>query len=95
MAKAKTTSKKKAVEEVKAAAGACPYECPGFTLKPTMEGKDILWLQWNLNKCGYGLKLDGIFRGKTLEAVKDFQENNGLEVTGVADQKTKAALRLK
>lgn len=94
MARTKTT-KKKAVEEVKVPAGVCPYECPGFPLKYTMEGKEILWLQWSLNKCGYSLKLDGIFRGKTLEAVRDFQENNGLEVTGVADQKTKAMLRLK
>lgn len=94
MTKAKTTSKKKAVEEVKAPVGVCPYECPGFPLILTMEGKDVLWLQWQLNKHGYNLDLDGIFSEKTLEAVRDFQEKNSLEVSGIADQKTKAALRL-
>ncbi len=35
-----------------------------------------------------GLVPDGIYGAKTVEAVSDFQRDNGLPVTGVTDQKT-------
>ena len=79
--------------EPKVDMGACPYECPAITLKHSMQGKEIKWLQWHLNKHGYKLKEDGIYGRKTLEAVKDFQKKNGLVVDGLVGPKTKAALK--
>ena len=73
--------------------GVCPYEYPAITIKYTMQGSEVKWLQWMLNKFGYGLVEDGIFLNKTLVAVKDFQEKHGLVVDGLVGKKTKAALK--
>ena len=73
--------------------GVCPYEYPAITLKYSMQGKEVKWLQWMLNKAGYGLEVDGIFGPQTLAAVKGFQDKNGLEVDGIVGKLTKAALK--
>lgn len=73
---------------------ACPYEYPAIELRFTMVGKEVKWLQWQLGRCGYDLKVDGIFGSKTLAAVKDFQKKSGLKVDGIAGKRTKAALKL-
>lgn len=73
--------------------GACPYDMPAVTLKYTMQGKEIKWLQWHLNKFGYGLAEDGIYGKLTLAAVKDLQQKHGLVVDGLVGKLTKAALK--
>lgn len=73
--------------------GACPYEYPAITLKLTMQGNEIKWLQWMLNRHGYGLGIDGIYGPKTLEAVKDFQKKHGLIVDGLVGKMTKSELK--
>ncbi len=73
--------------------GVCPYEYPAISLMYTMQGKEVKWLQWQLNRHGYKLLEDGIFGPKTLEAVKDFQKKQGLVVDGIVGNKTKAALK--
>lgn len=45
-------------------------------------------LQSLLNKHGYNLAIDGIVGNATINALKDFQKNNGLAVDGIAGVKT-------
>jgi len=73
--------------------GVCPYEYPAITIKYTMQGSEVKWLQWMLNRHGYNLQIDGIYGPKTLEAVKDFQKNHHLVVDSLVGKKTKAALK--
>lgn len=72
----------------------CPYEYPAITIRYSMQGKEVKWLQWQLNRQGAKLVVDGIFGRKTLEAVKQFQTKNGLVVDGIVGKLTKAALKL-
>lgn len=51
-------------------------------------------LQEALNKHGAKLKVDGLMGGKTKAALKKYQKANGLKVTGMADDATKAKLGL-
>ena len=84
------------VDEVPEAASSegCPYEVPAITLSFTMEGNEVKWLQWNLNRFGYALVEDGIFGKKTLAAVEDFQKKHDLVVDGLVGKMTKSKLRL-
>jgi peptidoglycan hydrolase-like protein with peptidoglycan-binding domain len=51
-------------------------------------GSAVRVLQQVLNFKGFKLEVDGQFGWHTLEAVKEFQQNNGLVVDGVVDAKT-------
>ena len=73
--------------------GVCPYEYPAIAIKYTMQGNEVRWLQWMLNRHGYNLQIDGIYGPKTLEAVKNFQKKHDLVVDGLVGKKTKAALK--
>ena len=73
--------------------GVCPYEYPAIAIKYTMQGNEVRWLQWMLNRHGYNLQIDGIYGPRTLEAVKDFQKNHHLVVDSFVGRNTKAALK--
>ncbi|NJP95771.1 efflux RND transporter periplasmic adaptor subunit [Nonomuraea sp. FMUSA5-5] len=52
-------------------------------LRDGVEGKDVELLERNLDKLGYdGFDVDGTFTWATREAVEDWQEDLGLDVTG-------------
>lgn len=64
-------------------------------LKVGVSGDDVKLAQEALKNLGYDLGsfgVDGKFGSVTEKAVKSFQELNGLEVTGIIDDKTLAAL---
>lgn len=62
-------------------------------LKMGSSGSQVRTLQTKLNNWGYNCgTVDGIFGSKTLNAVKQFQKNNGLVVDGIVGAKTAAAL---
>lgn len=71
----------------------CPYEYPAITIRYSMQGKEVKWLQWQLNRHGSDLVVDGIFGNKTLESVKSFQGAHGLVVDGIVGPLTKAELK--
>ncbi len=45
-------------------------------------------LQGKLNSKGYNLVIDGMIGDNTLNAIRNFQKNNGLSVDGIAGEKT-------
>lgn len=51
-------------------------------------------IQEMLNKKGFKLVADGIFGTKTVQAVREFQQKNGLTVTGMVDTNTLNKLML-
>lgn len=56
-------------------------------------GDEVRKIQTKLKNWGYySGNIDGIYGSKTFEAVKKFQKANGLNVDGVAGEKTLAAL---
>ncbi len=62
-------------------------------MKDTNGSTDIAQLQTLLNKAGnYNLDVDGSFGSKTLAAVQDYQQRNGLNVDGVVGTNTWGAL---
>jgi peptidoglycan hydrolase-like protein with peptidoglycan-binding domain len=56
------------------------------------QGSDVTNLQNLLNSHGYNLDTDGIFGSQTLEAVKDYQQQNGLDVDGIVGSQTMGSL---
>lgn len=70
-----------------------PYKLTDSIIKRGSKGESVKWLQYALNKYGYGLTIDGDFGVKTEAAVKDFQKNHGLIVDGIAGKNTIAKLK--
>jgi hypothetical protein len=63
-----------------------------FRRQSYMAGPDVKLLQGRLNGKGANLGVDGSFGPKTLTAVKNFQQKNGLEVDGIVGPITWAQL---
>lgn len=67
----------------------------GRTVTPQSDPKDIKLLQGSLQSMGYDLGkwgADGKYGRQTTKALQEFQRDNGLDITGHADQKTIASL---
>ena len=57
------------------------------------KGDEVKKLQERLNELGYPVgRADGDFGNKTKSAIEEFQKDNGLEVTGIADAATQELL---
>lgn len=69
-----------------------PYHAPAGYLQSGATGEGVKWLQYELNKRGYNLSVDGSFGPATCTAVMDFQKNHGLSVDGSVGPATKKAL---
>ena len=70
-------------------------ETPRTILKRGMKGDDVRKLQQRLIELGYALPrygADGEYGSETATAVKAFQRDRGLQVDGIADEATLAAL---
>lgn len=70
-----------------------PYPLSTPLLKKGSKGESVKWLQYELNKHGYKLNVDGDFGVKTEAAVKDFQKNHRLIIDGIAGKNTIAKLK--
>lgn len=71
----------------------CPYNEPTANVRYWSIGEGAKWTQWQLNRFGYGLTVDGIFGAKSVAALKDFQKNHGLTVDGISGTNTRKELK--
>ena len=62
--------------------GTCvnPYKEPTRAIIKGCKGDDVKWVQWHLNRYGYGLNVDGDCGPKTVEAITAFQKRVGIMV---------------
>lgn len=70
----------------------CPYKRYSTIMKRGSAGESVKWLQWWLNRYGYGLTEDGMFGKKTEAAVEDFQMKHNLTVDRIVGKYTIYAL---
>lgn len=69
-----------------------PYPEPTKNVRFNSKGNDARWLQYELNRYGYKLLVDGIIGQRSIDALKDFQLTHGLEPDGICGPRTKQAL---
>lgn len=72
---------------------ACPYIEPIINIKKGSNGNGAKWVQWQLNKFGYGLTVDGIFGQASYTALIDFQKKQKLTADGICGAATRKALK--
>ena len=70
-----------------------PYSVPDKTLKRGSRGNGVRWLQYELNRRGFGLVVDGIFGQKTEDAVRAYQNQRNLISDGIVGARTRAELQ--
>lgn len=76
--------------------GECPYEEPAGTIKRESKGDGARWVQWQLNRHGAGLIVDGDFGTKSVNALKEFQRSvftDKKDHDGICGARTKEELR--
>jgi len=71
----------------------CPYAEPTALVRLGTYGNNARWTQWQLNRFGYGLVVDGIFGAKSVAALKAFQASHGLVVDGISGKLTREKLK--
>lgn len=70
-----------------------PYKLTEVLLKKGMRGESVKWLQYELNRLGYVLAVDGVYGPRTFERVKTYQRARGLIQDGIAGRNTLGALQ--
>ena len=70
-----------------------PYPIPEETIRKGSIGTGAKWVQYQLNKKGYSLIVDGNFGNKSVNALISFQRKNNLTPDGVCGVMTKAKLK--
>ena len=68
--------------------GKNPYRLTQRLLKSGMRNESVKWLQFELNRLGYTLAVDGCYGPKTRSAVATYQRARGLLSDGIAGVKT-------
>ena len=70
-----------------------PYKLLSRQMREGVAGESVKWLQWELNRNGANLTVDGKFGKQTKLAVILFQKDHGLVQDGIAGSKTIAMLK--
>lgn len=69
-----------------------PFVLTKDFLKIGSTGESVKWLQYELNRHGASLKIDGIYGQKTKEALIKYQKENKLKIDGIFGTETKKSL---
>lgn len=69
-----------------------PYPEPTKNVRFNSKGNDVRWLQYELNRHGYKLIVDGMAGNLTIGALVDFQKKHGLTADGICGPATRAAV---
>lgn len=70
-----------------------PYKLSKSVIQMGDKGESVKWMQWELNRHGAILKVDGIYGNQTKLSVLLFQKQNGLVADSIVGPKTIAALK--
>ena len=70
-----------------------PYREPIINVKFNSRGNNARWLQFELNRFGYRLIVDGIAGERTITALKDFQRTHDLVADGICGVLTREKLK--
>ncbi|MBQ9607260.1 MAG: peptidoglycan-binding protein, partial [Lachnospiraceae bacterium] len=66
-----------------------PYTEPSKSVRLGSKGNDVRWLQYELNRHGYKLIVDGSAGNLTIGTVMDFQRTHGLTPDGICGPATR------
>jgi GH25 family lysozyme M1 (1,4-beta-N-acetylmuramidase) len=69
-----------------------PYPVPSENIRKGDRGDGVKWIQFELNRHGSKLVIDGIFGNNTNAEVINFQQNKGLAVDGIVGVLTRERL---
>lgn len=72
--------------------GTNPYRRSSNLMKEGSRGESVKWLQFELNRNGASLKVDGIYGKQTKLSVILYQKDKGLVQDGIAGRKTLTSL---
>lgn len=72
----------------------CPYAEPTRLVKRGSLGTGAKWVQWQLNRHGSSLKVDGNFGKLSVAELTAFQKKSGLVVDGICGSATRSVLKL-
>lgn len=70
-----------------------PYPEPVTNVRMNSRGEDVKWLQWELNRRGFNLKIDGVAGTRTIGALMVFQSRYGLQPDGVCGAMSRETLK--
>lgn len=70
-----------------------PYKEPTEIIQKGSKGEGVKWVQWQLNRFGANLLVDGDAGKKTDIAIRAFQKGHRLVVDGQVGKKTREALK--
>ena len=71
----------------------CPYPEPTALVRQGSSGSGARWVQWQLQRHGGDLEVDGSFGAESNQTLRAFQQVYGLEVDGICGPATRARLR--
>lgn len=73
----------------------CPYPEPTALVRQGSSGSGARWVQWQLQRHGGDLEVDGFFGAESNRTLRAFQQVFGLSVDGICGPATRAKLKAK
>ena len=71
----------------------CPYPEPTALVRQGSSGSGARWVQWQLQRHGGDLAVDGAFGAESDRTLRAFQKAHGLAADGICGPATRAALK--